>query len=60
MKCQNYLFTFLYDPEVPYDNNGSERAVRKINVFVKQEQRKLACSAERRKGRMKSNDFVKP
>ena len=25
------------------------------NLFVKREQRKLACSAERRKGRMKSN-----
>ena len=25
-----------------------------VNVFVKREQRKLACSAERRKGRMKS------
>ena len=30
-----------------------------VNVFVKREQRKLACSAERRKGRMKSNVFVK-
>ena len=29
------------------------------NVFVKREQRKLACSAERRKGRMKSHVFVK-
>ena len=27
------------------------------NVFVKREQRKLACSAERRKGRMKSKDL---
>ena len=28
-----------------------------MNVFVKREQRKLACSAERRKGRMKSKIF---
>lgn len=35
MKCQDYLFTFLYHPDVPYDNNGSERAVRKIKVKQK-------------------------
>ena len=28
-----------------------------MNVFGKREQRKLACSAERRKGRMKSKKF---
>ena len=31
-------------------------ATQKNNLFVKREQRKLACSAECRKGRMKSNN----
>ena len=34
--------------------------MQNTNDFVKQEQRKLAYSAERRKGRMKSNVFVQP
>lgn len=33
-KYRDHLFTFLYHPEVPPDNNGSERAIR--NVKVKQ------------------------
>jgi transposase len=33
-KYKDYVFTFLYHPEVPPDNNGSERAIR--NVKVKQ------------------------
>lgn len=33
-KYRNHLFTFLYQLEVPPDNNGSERAIR--NVKVKQ------------------------
>jgi transposase len=33
-KYRNHVFTFLYHPTVPPDNNGSERAIR--NVKVKQ------------------------
>lgn len=33
-KYKEYLFTFLYHPKVPPDNNASERAIR--NVKVKQ------------------------
>ena len=34
-KCKDYLFTFLHNPNVPYDNNASERGVRKIKVKQK-------------------------
>ena len=34
VKYRDYLFSFLYYPGVPPDNNGSERAIR--NVKVKQ------------------------
>jgi transposase/FtsZ-binding cell division protein ZapB len=34
IKYKNYLFNFLYDPNIPPDNNASERAIR--NVKVKQ------------------------
>ncbi len=34
IKYRDYLFTFLYRPEVPPDNNASERAIR--NVKIKQ------------------------
>ena len=34
-KYKNYIFTFLYNPEVPPDNNASERAIRNIKVKQK-------------------------
>ena len=35
LKVENYLFTFLTDPHVPYHNNASERGVRKIKIKQK-------------------------
>jgi transposase len=35
LKVKDYLFTFLSDPHVPYDNNASERGVRKIKIKQK-------------------------
>jgi hypothetical protein len=35
MKCRNFIFTFLTDKNVPYENNGSERGVRNIKVKQK-------------------------
>ncbi len=35
LKVKDYLFTFLTNPHVPYDNNASERGVRKIKVKQK-------------------------
>lgn len=32
---RNYLFPFLYDKDIPPDNNGSERGVRNIKVKMK-------------------------
>lgn len=46
-KYRDYVFTFLYHPDVPPDNNGSERAIR--NVKVKQKisgQFKILSAAE--------------
>ena len=34
-KYRGYLFTFLYNPNVPPDNNASERAIRNIKVKQK-------------------------
>jgi transposase len=47
IKYRNHVFTFLYHPDVPPDNNGSERAIR--NVKVKQKisgQFKIFTAAE--------------
>lgn len=35
VKRRHQMFTFLFYPEVPYDNNGSERAIRNIKVKQK-------------------------
>ena len=35
LKVKDYLFTFLSNPSVPYDNNASERGVRKIKIKQK-------------------------
>ena len=32
IKHRESIFTFLYYPKVPYDNNGSERAIRNVKV----------------------------
>ena len=35
IKNQESIFTFLYYSPVPYDNNGSERAIRNVKVKTK-------------------------
>jgi transposase len=35
LRYKDYLFTFLYYPDVPPDNNASERAIRNIKVKQK-------------------------
>jgi transposase len=47
IKNRDHVFTFLYHPNVPPDNRGSERAIR--NVKVKQKtsgQFKILSAAE--------------
>ena len=34
-KYKQFIFQFLYNPDVPPDNNGSERAIRNIKVKLK-------------------------
>lgn len=35
LKVKDFLFTFLSNPHVPFDNNASERGIRKIKVKQK-------------------------
>lgn len=35
IKLRNSIFTFLYDKDVPYDNNASERGIRNFKVKMK-------------------------
>ena len=35
LKVKDYLFTFLSNPSVPYENNASERGVRNIKIKQK-------------------------
>jgi len=47
IKYRDHILTFLYHPDVPADNNGSERTIR--NVKVKQKisgQFKIFAAAE--------------
>ena len=32
IKYKNYIYTFLFNPNVPPDNNATERAIRNIKV----------------------------
>lgn len=34
-KHRQFIFPFLYDPLIPYDNNASERSIRNIKVKLK-------------------------
>lgn len=46
-KCKDYLFTCLHNPDVPYDNNASERGIRKIEVKQKIRRLKATLSDKR-------------
>ncbi|MFV0345366.1 MAG: transposase [Bacteroidales bacterium] len=35
IKCRDYIFNFLENPDIPPDNNGSERGIRKLKIKQK-------------------------
>ena len=35
IKHKDHVFKFLFHPEVPYDNNGSQRVVRSFKIKLK-------------------------
>jgi hypothetical protein len=35
IKCRDFLFNFLDDPDIPADNNASERGIRKLKIKQK-------------------------
>jgi transposase len=35
VKYSDYVFAFLFDPQIPPDNNASERAIRNFKVKLK-------------------------
>ena len=35
VKCRDYIFNFLENPMIPFDNNGSERGIRKLKIKLK-------------------------
>ena len=35
VKCRDYSFNFLENPMIPFDNNGSERGIRKLKIKLK-------------------------
>ena len=55
----NSLRRYLRGKDLSSSHNALQSEIFSCqeNVFVKREQRKLACSAERRKGRMKSKGY---
>ena len=35
VKCRDYIFSFLENPMIPSDNNGSEQGIRKLKIKLK-------------------------
>ena len=35
VKCRDYIFNFLENPMISFDNNGTERGIRKLKIKLK-------------------------